>query len=83
MLLNKQEALAAAGKALYGDRWQTDLSKDLGLTDARRIRQWMSGDRNIPDGIWRELEQLLIHRQTAVVEVLDQVIQVKNELPST
>ena len=31
--------LEAAGKALYGDRWQTDLSRDLHLSDAHRIQQ--------------------------------------------
>lgn len=56
------QTLAKAGEALYGERWQTDLARDLGLTDARRVRQWMSGDRPIPAGVWADITRLLRHR---------------------
>lgn len=65
--------LEAAGKALYGDRWQTDLSRDLRLSDARRIRQWMAGERPIPKGIWDDLRVLLAERQISIQEVLDKL----------
>ncbi len=65
--------LEAAGKALYGDRWQTDLSRDLHLSDARRIRQWMAGERPIPNGIWDDLRALLSERQLSIQEVLDKL----------
>ena len=54
--------LALAGQALYGERWQTDLARDLGISDARRVRQWMSGDRPIPTGVWADITRLLRHR---------------------
>lgn len=54
--------LAEAGQALYGERWQTDLARDLGLSDGRRIRQWMSGDRPIPTGVWADITRLLRKR---------------------
>ena len=56
------EELQEAGRALYGDRWQTDLTRELGLKDARRIRQWMSEDRPIPAGVWAQIAQLLRSR---------------------
>ena len=62
--------LERAGKALFGDRWQTDLSRDLGLSDARRIRQWMAGERPIPVGIWADVAGLLRHRQFQINAVL-------------
>lgn len=65
--------LEAAGKALYGDRWQTDLSRDLGLSDARRIRQWLAGDRPIPNGIWADLLELLRQRRISIDDVIDQL----------
>ena len=57
--------LISAGQALYGERWQTDLARDLGLSDARRIRQWLSGDRPIP-ALEYELMGLLVDRQSLV-----------------
>lgn len=39
----RKEILIQCGRALYGERWQTDLARDLGLSDGRRIRQWLSG----------------------------------------
>ena len=60
------------GKALYGGRWQTDLARDLGLSDGRRIRQWLSDERPIPAGVWRELGQLLAERKKLISDVLDE-----------
>ncbi len=59
-----------AGEALYGDRWQTDLTRALGLKDARRIRQWISGDRPIPDGVWSDICDLLHKRKIHIDDVL-------------
>lgn len=64
------EDLKKAGEALFGERWQTDLSRELGLSDARRIRQWMAGERPIPVGIWADVCQLLRRRQITIQSVL-------------
>ena len=61
--------LDRAGKALYGDRWQSDLARDLGV-DSRRVRQWLTGDRRIPVGIWADICGLLRHRQMSIKNVL-------------
>jgi len=39
--------LKKVGRALYGERWPTDLARDLKLSDGSRVRQWLSGDRPI------------------------------------
>lgn len=62
--------LTLAGQALFGDRWQTDLSRALGLSDARRIRQWLTGDRPIPTGVWNDIAELLKKRHVFINEVL-------------
>lgn len=64
------DELTAAGQALYGDRWQTDLSRALKLSDARRIRQWLTGDRPIPVGVWAEIAALLRQKQITIKSVL-------------
>lgn len=65
-----KEEFAAVGTALYGARWQTDLARDLNLSDARRIRQWMAGERPIPVGVWADLGNLLRERQFTISDVL-------------
>ena len=53
-----KEDLERAGKALYGERWQTDMAKAVGLTD-RTIRAYASGNSKIPPGLWADVCKLL------------------------
>ena len=71
--------LIQCGQALYGERWQTDLARDLGLSDGRRIRQWLSDDRPIPEGVWNDLGKLLADRKIVINEAL---IAIHNDLPT-
>lgn len=64
------EQLELAGKTLFGDRWQTDLSNALRLSDPRRIRQWMAGERKIPVGVWADVCALLRQRQVSIRDLL-------------
>ena len=57
--LSDQQLLTVSGSALYGARWQTELARDLGLSDGRRVRQWLSGDRSVPIGVWRDIDKLI------------------------
>lgn len=59
-----------SGKALYGDRWQTDLARDLGHSDGRRVRQWLNDERPIPDNIRIQIVNLLIERKKTIDNVL-------------
>ncbi|MDT8895501.1 hypothetical protein RSO41_12625 [Halomonas sp. I1] len=67
------DALARAGQALFGDRWQTDIARELGIGDSRRVRQWMSGDRSIPHGVWGDIAELLRRRGSAALELADEI----------
>ncbi len=62
--------LCRAGEALYGARWQSDLSRALGLSDPSRLRQWLSGARPIPVGVWADVCTLLRQRQTSIDMIL-------------
>lgn len=66
-----KDELIKAGQALFGDRWQTGLASALGLSDARRIRQWLSGDRPIPTGVRADIAGLLRHRQISISNLID------------
>lgn len=77
MTISKKEALVNAGKALYGERWQTDLARDLGFSDARRIRQWMSDDRPIPDTITKDLNDLLTKKMNVINKAIKETNNVE------
>jgi Bacterial RNA polymerase, alpha chain C terminal domain len=55
------DELAAAGRALYGERWQTSLAADLNVAD-RTMRRWLVSQTPIPDGVKRELREVLVKR---------------------
>lgn len=54
--------LAEAGRALFGERWQADMTDALGLRDSSRIRQFLSGRRSIPIGIRAQIVTMLMVR---------------------
>ncbi len=70
---NRRGLLISAGQLLFGERWQTELARALGLSDGRRIRQWLSGDRPIPVGIWDDLRELLEDRSSKMELVVKQI----------
>ena len=68
------DEMIIVGETLYGKQWQTDLAKALKLSDARRIRQWLSGDRPIPTGVWADIAGLLRHKELAIQDVLKKLL---------
>lgn len=64
------DELTLIGKALYGDQWQTNFSKDLNLSSPRRMRAWLSGERKIPVGVWSDIVNLLKEKHIKIDEIL-------------
>jgi hypothetical protein len=62
--------LAAAGAALYGPRWQSELARSLGVSD-RTMRRWLSGENPIPAGVWGDCCALLRVRRLEIGNLLD------------
>ncbi len=53
--------LAAVGRALYGERWQSALARDLGVAD-RTVRRWVAGATQVPTGVYVDLLRLVTER---------------------
>ena len=53
--------LRECGEALYGPRWQSEMSRDLDVDD-RTIRRWVAGDSSIPEGVAVDLLRLVMER---------------------
>ena len=54
--------LVAVGEALYGPRWQSDLARDLGVSD-RTMRRWAAGTHHPPPAVQDDLLRLVIERK--------------------
>ena len=56
--------LPEIGEALWGPRWwRVELAFTLDV-NPRRVRAWCAGEEPVPEGVWRELYELL--RQQAI-----------------
>lgn len=60
--------LAIAATAIYGPRWQSELSRHLGVND-RTVRYWVAG-RQVPDGVLAALAEAYADRALAVMSNL-------------
>lgn len=55
------DLLIACGRALYGERWQSPLARDLGVSD-RTMRRWATGAYPVPPGVLTDLLPLVKER---------------------
>lgn len=67
-----QILLSKCGEALYGPRWQSELSRDLDVDD-RTMRRWVAGDSQIPDGVNVDLLRLLTERAADIDGLIPQL----------
>lgn len=67
-----RDMLTAVGEALYGERWQSPLSRDLGVGD-RRVREWVSAERSTPPGIRIDLMRLCLERAQTLDEIAERL----------
>lgn len=61
--------LAAAGEALLGPLWQSELSRLLEVND-RTVRRWVSGETPPPEWLAAELRKLLNARKRTIEAAL-------------
>jgi hypothetical protein len=70
-----RQVLTACGEALYGSRWQTELSQNLDVDD-RTIRRWVAGDSPVPPGVFVDLHRLLLERAAEIDDLLPLLLRV-------
>ncbi|HDL3115325.1 TPA: hypothetical protein PW719_002724 [Mannheimia haemolytica] len=62
--------LSIIGESLYGTQWQSNLARDLRLSDARSVREWVAGERKIPFGVWADLTELVKAKKANLSSIL-------------
>jgi hypothetical protein len=70
--MSSNDLIRAVGEALFGTRWQTDMSDALGVGD-RSVRRWAAGETEPAPGVWRELLEAIEARQAQLARVRDAV----------
>lgn len=68
--MTTNKLLSDTGKALYGPLWQSQLARDLHVSD-RTVRRWLAGDAAMPAGVMLELSRLAMDRALALEALLD------------
>jgi hypothetical protein len=70
--MTSKDLIRAVGEALWGSRWQTDMSDALGVGD-RTVRRWAAGETEPAPGVWHELLKAIEARQAQLARVRDEI----------
>jgi len=62
--------LKRVGEALYGPRWQSEVARDLEVSD-RTVRRWVDGSYDVPDGVYLDLLALCQERVAELDELVE------------
>lgn len=64
--------LEEVGRAMYGDQWQTALSRDLSVSD-RTLRRWASGASPTPHSVQATLRGLAERRVALLSDIINHI----------
>lgn len=67
------EELQRAGRLLYGDQWQSELSRELGQSSTRRMREWIQRG-SVPTWACAEIYALLMTRSRAAGDLAKELL---------
>jgi hypothetical protein len=81
-MIDHREILRQTGEALYGERWQSELSRTIGVSD-RTMRRWVSDPYEIPGGVWNEIQELLLARVIAIEKLRNEIIRAIPDAPTS
>ena len=76
------DLLRLVGEALYGERWQSPLAGDLGVSD-RAVRYWLSEATPCPDDLGPRLLAVVVRKREAVSALEATVMERLRRLPGS
>ena len=69
---NNTAKLIKIGKAAFGDNWQSQTARAIGV-DPRRTQQWVREDRIVPDSVLSELLRILRKRSSEIADCISDI----------
>jgi hypothetical protein len=70
--MTSADLIRAAGVALYGPRYESDLAIALDV-NRRTVRRWKSGEDEPRPGVWSDLLALMDERAGMVEDLVDEI----------
>lgn len=67
--------LVETGRALYGERWQSEIARALDVSD-RTVRRWIAGNEEPRPGIYVDLLRIVVERQAELDDVAERLKQI-------
>ena len=64
--------LIEAAEALFGSNYRGPLAEALGVHE-RSLRRWLGGEAEIPAGVWRDLERLMVERRRGLDRLIERL----------
>lgn len=80
--MTDSELISKIGSTLYGERWQGDLARALGVKD-RTVRYWVAGQGAIKQGVWDEIVALLSNKAADAQTALELIKTLRPSEPKT
>ena len=71
--MTDRDLLTRCGRALWGQRWQGEMAKALGIAE-RAVRHWLAGERDVPAGVWHDLAEMATDKAHELVNISDQIL---------
>lgn len=65
-----ENLITRAGKALYGDNWQAQMGRELGV-HKDTVQDWRQGRSNPRPGVYVDLLRIAVERQAALDEIIE------------
>jgi hypothetical protein len=72
--MTSADLIRAAGEALYGPRYESDLAIALDV-NRRTVRRWKSGEDEPRPGVWSDLLALMDERAGMVEDLVDEIVK--------
>jgi len=72
MTTSHADLLRRAGTLLFGQAWQPELARALGI-NRRTIERWMAGSREPGEETWAEITELLFEHRDDLADLLQEL----------
>jgi len=69
--------LQRVGEGLYGSRWQSDMARDLGVSD-RTVRRWVAGADDPKPGVYLDCLRLVTERAALLDDLIEDLKQARD-----
>jgi hypothetical protein len=70
--------LRQVGEVLFGPSWQTQLANIISVSD-RSMRRWVSGEDEIPPGVWRDIHYHAQSQHLTIKYFDDEIVRILAE----